>query len=166
MKPELFGRGAWLFIFKLFFYYSKKIIEQNELVNLIRQEEEFNKKLEHVRYVFFKDNILFSYNYLKNGNLKTIKNNIEQYNTEHLKNKLSKIINSLPCEECKTHATEHIHINHVYNSDSFFYIFHFFLELRNRFYKNTIDRNLFETYDDFTKNEGFFFLSLIDATVS
>lgn len=165
MKPELFGRGSWYFIFKFFFLYNKKLIDQYELFDMIREKKEFDKKLDEMRSIYFKNNILFSYNFIKNASAEEIRNNADHYITEELKKKINYIINGLPCEECKTHAKEHISKNNIYESDSFLYIFHFFIELRNRFYPNEIDRSLFETKDDLIKNEDYFFYRIINTSI-
>lgn len=164
MKPELFGRGSWYFIFKMFFYYINKEKQEIDLILSIKSKKEYDEKLDSVRKILLKDS-LFSYNYILKTDIKELINVLKYFNVESLKSKLNLIINGLPCEECKQHALKHMSINNVFNSNCFFYIFHFFLELRNRFYENKIDRALFETEEDFIKNETLFFSKIINTNL-
>lgn len=164
MKPELFGRGSWYFIFKMFFYYINKEKQEIDLILSIKSKKEYDEKLDSVRKILLKDS-LFSYNYILKTDIKELINVLKYFNVESLKSKLNLIINGLPCEECKQHALKHMSINNVFNSNCFFYIFHFFLELRNKFYENKIDRALFETEEDFIKNETLFFSKIINTNL-
>lgn len=162
MKPELFGRGSWYFIFKIFFYYLNKQKQERELILLIKSKG-YDEKLDSLRKTLLKEDSIFTYNYILNNNIEDLEKDLQHNNIESLKKKLNLIINGLPCDECRQHALKHMHVNNIFNSDSFFYIFHFFLELRNRFYENRIDRALFETEEDFIKNETLFFSKIINT---
>jgi hypothetical protein len=163
MKPELFGRGSWYFIFKIFFYYMNKEKQILELFTLIKSNNCYDEKLDSIRKALLNDNSTFSYNYILKTNLEELNKVLKLYNVESLKKRLNIIINSLPCEECRQHALKHMQVNNIFNSDCFFYIFHFFLELRNKFYDNKIDRRLFNTKQDFNKNETLFFSKIINT---
>lgn len=163
MKPELFGRGSWYFIFKIFFYYMNKERQIKDLFKRIKLNNSYDEKLETIRKALLNNNSTFTYQYILETNLDDLEQKVKLYNVESLKKRLNLIINGLPCEECKEHALKHMQINNVFNSNCFFYIFHFFLELRNRFYENEIDRGLFETEQDFIKNETLFFSKIINT---
>lgn len=67
------------------------------------------------------------------------------------------MIEGLPCDECRMHSQKIINKNNIYNTDSMYYIFHFFIELRNTFYQNKINRSMFDTEEDCIKNKNLFF---------
>lgn len=165
MQPKLFGRGTWYFIFKILFYYYKQERKHIEIILLIKAKESYDNNLDNFRKFFFKDNIFLTYEKIQQGNQNDLINIVKQLNIEHLKKKIHYIINSLPCEECKQHSLMHMNANQIFNSNCFFYIFHFFLELRNQFYPNIINRSLFNNGNDFINNEKMLFEKLINTNI-
>ncbi|AKS26456.1 putative FAD-linked sulfhydryl oxidase [Diachasmimorpha longicaudata entomopoxvirus] len=77
---------------------------------------------------------------------------------EDFKYLLNIFLGSLPCEECKTNCMESMNKNKIYDTDDFLVIFHFFLELYNKFHKqNPIDRTRFENYAELETNKKYLF---------
>lgn len=165
MKPELFGRGSWYFIFKIFYYYKNQEEQCVNLVKSIKDKKTYDKKLDAAIKIFFKNNKNFTYDIIKEFKLEDLIKKVKVYNIEQLKKKLSYIINGLPCEECKQHALEHMSNNNIHNSIDFLYIFHFFIELRNHFYSNKINRELFDSIEDLSKNEQLLFYKIINTNI-
>lgn len=165
MKPVLFGRGTWCFIFETLIYFYEQEIKHIKLILLIKSKKAYDPELEYKRKIYFKDNIFLSYKKIQKGNQEDLIKVLKHVNIEHLKKKINYIINSLPCEECKQHSLMHMSANQIYNSNCFFYIFHFFLELRNHFYNNPIDRSLFNNGNDLLKNKKLLFQKLINTTL-
>lgn len=163
MQPTLFGRGTWYFIFKILYYFYRQEKKNIELVLLIKNTSGFDENLNRLRYVYFNNNIFFTYESIQKGNTDNLIALIKYNNIEQLKKKLNHIIQGLPCEECKQHSLALMKANNIFNSQCFFYIFHFFIELRNKFYSNIIDRSLFNTDFDIIKNEKILFSKIINT---
>lgn len=120
---------------------------------------------QEIKTRFFKLDSTITYSFFEREDEYVLVRLIKRLNVEQLKKKLSYVINALPCEECKQHSLHHMNANRIFESSSFFYIFHFFLELRNRFYENEIKRTLFNTRDDLLKNESFLFSKLMNTSL-
>lgn len=131
MNPKLFGRGSWYFLFFVFYEYFEK--EQKEICSL-------------------KNNIVSKKNIDEN-----FEERIRINNLESLKKKINIMIEGLPCDECRMHTKIFLNKNNIYNSTSMYYIFHFFIELRNSFYENKIQRSMFDNPKDCIKNKELFF---------
>lgn len=116
MDPKIFGRGTWFFIFVMIYHF----------IHLTYQDID--------QYFINKDKRKFIYTD------KYYISKIENKYLEKLKHKLSILISALPCNECKLHTNEAMIENNIYNADSIYIILHFFIELRNQFYTNKIDR--------------------------
>ncbi|QKE44557.1 putative FAD-linked sulfhydryl oxidase [Yalta virus] len=165
MEPKLFGRGTWYFIFKILFYFYKQERKQIDIILYIRSKETYDSNLDNLRRIFFKDNDLLTYEKIQKENKDDLINIVKRTNVEQLKKKIHYIIHSLPCEECKQHSLRHIGVNHIFESISFFYIFHFFLELRNRFYPNVIQRTMFNNGKDLLRNEKMLLQKLLNTNL-
>lgn len=129
MDPKIFGRGTWFFIFVLIYHF----------IHLTHREFDKYFKNKEINTHVKPDHI-----YIKN---------IENKYLELLKHKLSIIISSLPCNECKQHSNDSMIENNIYNSDSIYVILHFFIELRNKFYRNKIDRLALKNVINIITNE-------------
>lgn len=129
MDPKIFGRGTWFFIFSLIYHF----------IHLIYNELDTYFKSKEIKSYIKSDDY-----YIKK---------IEKKYLELLKKKISIIIASLPCNECKQHSNNAIIENNIYNADSIYIILHFFIELRNKFYVNKIDRLSLKNVINIIKNE-------------
>lgn len=137
MNPKIFGRGTWFFIFVMIYHF----------IHLMYQEID--------KYFLDKDKdtlTLSDDDYIKN---------IENKYLEKLKHKLSLIISSLPCNECKMHTNKAMITNNIYNTDSIYTILHFFIELRNQFYTNKIDRLSLKNVINIISNEKNFLRQIL-----
>jgi hypothetical protein len=129
MDPKVFGRGTWFFIFVLIYHFIH--LTYKEIDNFFKSKE-VKKYSEPDEY------------YIKI---------IENKYLELLKKKISIIISSLPCNECKQHSNHAIIENNIYNATSIYVILHFFIELRNNFYNNKIDRLSLKNVINIIENE-------------
>lgn len=157
MNPSLFGRGTWVLFFQFFFYFIKNLNKKKNYLLIIKND---NKTIEERTKYLNKFNNIY-HDFILNKTEKEIIDKMYKNDTENLKKKLVILISSLPCHECKNHCLENMEINKILNSDSIFYIFHFFIELRNIFYNNKIDRTLFNTEESILNNEKYLFETII-----
>jgi excinuclease UvrABC ATPase subunit len=161
MKPQLFGRGTWYYIFFLFIYFNERY---KNITNTLRDVKKNGKAspqdCKNLK-IFFEDNELSNPTYIYKKTIEELTEEAYTTNLELLKKRLMRIISSLPCDHCKTHSLEAMALNNIMSSQSFFFIFHFFLVLRNTFYPNQIDRRMFESVDDLEKNKQKLLFQLI-----
>lgn len=151
MDPKLFGRGTWIFLFVLIYFFGVDII-------LI---EEFENNKNDLKILI---NSINSINITENNNLENRQlflSNLKYSIMQVMKHRLRIMLKALPCNKCINHTFINIKNNNVFDSDNFLYIFHFFIELRNNFYINKIDRSLFNTNNDFINNKKKLFHSLL-----
>lgn len=80
---------------------------------------------------------------------------------EEIKYILEIIINSLPCSDCRNHTFEHMKKNKIFESTVLLYIFHFFVELYNKFHTKKIDRTKFDDELNFKLNKKYLFDTII-----
>lgn len=162
MDPKLFGRGSWYFIFNILFYFNLRFRNIQLLINDIKRENfptsDFKKRLFNL---FPHNSSLSSINYILQTSIQELNEECEIDNLELLKKRLMQIINGLPCANCRKHSLKAMEDNSIMSSSSFLYIFHFFIELRNKFYKKKIDRTMFDTTVDLEKNHGYLLYTLV-----
>lgn len=151
MDPKIFGRGTWFFIFKLIYFFIHNMHKEIDIFFKIKDlmitpnsdpELIENVKKKYPEYIKNIDN---------NNYIEVIKKN----NLEMLKKKISILVSSLPCNECKIHTNECLNVNNIYETDSIYIILHFFIELRNKFYDLKIDRLALKDVSSIIKNEKF-----------
>lgn len=161
MKPQLFGRGTWYYIFFIFVYFNERY--KNIITTLKEVKKSGKPSIQDCKNlkIFFGDHEISSPKYIYKKTLDELIEEAYTLNLELLKKRLMRIVSSLPCEHCKMHSIEAMTLNNVMSSQSFFFIFHFFLVLRNSFYPNKIDRRLFESVDDLEKNKKDLLFQLI-----
>lgn len=163
MKPELFGRGSWYLIFTTFYYYQDKLNKYMLKIKNIKESlnHDNSKHIEiEIKKIFTHPSLIKIEN-IKKLNLKELYIIINNSIMEILKNKILLIINSLPCLQCKDHSILLLNKNNILNTNSFLYMFHFFIELRNSFYPNKIDRALFNNMSDISQNKDYLLFNII-----
>lgn len=157
MNPHIFGRGSWIIFFQFFFFYMKNLIKKKNYINLIKDK---NNSLE-IRTKTL-ENFKPEYHYfILNHDEEEIIEKMYKNDLENFKKKLVILVSSLPCNDCVEHCLRNMNKNKVLESECFFYILHFFIELRNMFYTNKINRTLFNDEDGLEANEIFLFKILI-----
>lgn len=151
MEPEIFGRGSWLFIFQMLFYYYN-ILDQgfNYLSNIKASHNIKNiENLENIEIDNTEIKKIFgSISKIQKLDLETSYNIFNNIIIEDLKKKIMTVISGLPCQQCKEHSLQNLNMNNIFNTTSFLYIFHFFIDFRNLFYLNKIDRKLINNFTD------------------
>lgn len=157
MNPHIFGRGSWFIFFQIFYYFIKNLIKKKNYINIIKNK---NKTIEERIEYLNKFNQNY-HDFILNNTETDLIIKINKIDIEDFKKKLVILISSLPCNDCKNHCFLNMNNNKILESENIYFIFHFFIELRNNFYSNKIDRNFFDTEENIIKNENILFEIII-----
>lgn len=170
MEPGLFGRGSWAFIFYILYFF---IDDLKKIDNYIKKNDEFDFKLSSVNLKIEDTDDNDTDNTKINNFIKSLdkdgKDEIVLFLKEKIfdlvEKKITTLLYSLPCSTCIEHSIKNLekNKNNVFESRDFLNVFHFFLELRNSFYENQIDRKLFDSYQDVIENKIFLFKKIISG---
>lgn len=153
MDPHIFGRGTWILLFTFLYLFGDDILFIKKAINdeLITIDE-IKKKIQTITLI--KDK-------LEHNERLTYLNDLKYTLMEIFMRYLNILLKALPCNHCVKHTLEGLKNNKILDTPSFFIIFHFFIELRNSFYINKIDRRLFNTIDNINKNKPIIFNILL-----
>lgn len=157
MNPHIFGRGSWVIFFQFFFFNIKNVIKKKNYIKIIKDKNNSSETRTKVLEIFRPE----YHHFILNNDETDIIEKMYKNDLENFKKKLVMLVTSLPCNECVEHCLKNMNKNKVLESDCFFYILHFFIELRNLFYSNKINRTLFDDEDNLEKNENYLFQILI-----
>lgn len=137
MDPKIFGRGTWSIYFYIIFDTIYKIY--NERIKLLNPNSSENSE-----------------------NIELMFNEIDKRETQHLVKLIYTLSNALPCEQiCKVHCLENMNKYNLSETENVLYVLHFFIELRQLFYKTKIDRTKYNSLDSALQNREEFLLNIL-----
>lgn len=159
MDPKLFGTGTWAMIFHMIYMFIFDLEQIKKLETQSYDLQTINRILESLTSV--RINIqedFISSSHTNNILIPNIKNNI----LELFKKRLSVVIDALPCNVCRSHSQNDLNVNKIFEQEDIFVILHFFIELRNSFYENKINREEFSTSDKIIRNKMHLFKIILN----
>ncbi len=153
MDPRMFGRGTWVMIFHMIYMF---ILDINQ-IKIFRIEKkklsDLPSLIQNIRSIYINPNLDSE----SKNDLNMFLIEAEDTILELFKKNINRLIDSLPCNDCKQHTKKYLKKNNLYDEDDIFLFLHFFIELRNYFYHNKIDRKLFKTESEIIENKKLLF---------